>query len=877
MPRVKTNSVLSRVLEDRTGQTQTTKTASSSNDSNSPATRGSLTVGLMLFLSGAAALIFQILWIRQLSLVVGVEVYSITIAVSAFFAGLAAGGAVFGRIADGWSRPLLLYALLETGVAFVALATTIALSHTARPFVALEFRAGLLAWALPFFLVGIPAFLMGGTLPVAIRSQTQRLSAIARTGGWVYAANTAGGIAGALLSSFLLLPWLGVRGTAFAAAILNLIAAGIAMIIDRGFRNNIEPIVEKEDVIRARLPGLSRVALVLYAIAGGIALGYEVVWSQSMAQFLSTRVFAFSVVLATYLAGLVVGSALYARFANGVRDSWGTFAVLISAAGVVVLFEIATLNFWQLQLQAQLGMFVFSSTGSEFARMCTQFFVAAVGIVFIPTVLLGAAFPAVLKLIAVNERTGRDVGVALAANTAGGIAGTLLTGFLLIPSFGLVRTLAMLAVAAATVGILTVLFGTVISRKMFWATISLGVVTVIAAILTPPDRLSRLLLTTRGGGALVFYEEGRGATVAVAQTRSGDNVFRRLYIQGVSNSGDAMPSLRYMRLQAMLPLLIHHGEPKSALVIGFGTGITAGAVLHYPQLERIVCVELLPAVLRSGELFPENYKAGSDPHMQIRIGDGRRELMRSTERYDLITLEPPPPAAEGVVNLYSSDFYRLASKRLESNGLFAQWLPIATQNDDDTRSLVRSFLDVFPYATLWTTELHEMLLIGSHQPIELNVDQIAERFAQINVRTSLKAVGISSPAALLATWVMGREGLERYAANARPVTDNEPRIEYAPWVRSKEVTRVLPKLLTFHSDPPLLKTDVAFMSEVTHERESLWQFYSAGIAAYNGDRDAWGQSMQRVLAADTGNPYYRWVIGGEGRDSGLKNETEPTR
>ncbi len=247
--------------------------------------------------------------------------------------------------------------------------------------------------------------------------------------------------------------------------------------------------------------------------------------------------------------------------------------------------------------------------------------------------------------------------------------------------------------------------------------------------------------------------------------------------------------------------------------------------------------------------------------MQIRIADGRQELLRSAERYDLITLEPPPPSAEGVVNLYSTDFYRLASRRLESDGLFAQWLPLATQNDEDTRSLVRSFLDVFPYASLWTTEMHEMLLVGSYSPIELNAEQIANRFSQAGVSTPLQAVGISSPAALLATWVTGREGLERYAANARPVTDNRPRIEYAPWVRPKEITRTLPNLLALRTDPPVTGADDALKAEIIRQRQSLLEFYSAGIAAYDGDREKWTQSMERVLAADPENPYYRWLAG----------------
>jgi spermidine synthase len=250
------------------------------------------------------------------------------------------------------------------------------------------------------------------------------------------------------------------------------------------------------------------------------------------------------VVLATYLTGLAVGSALYARYARRVRDSWGLFGLLIAAAGVVALLEIAGLSLWQLQVQAAIGRLALVVTGSEFARMCAQFAIAAVGVVLLPTVLLGAAFPAALRLAVGRERTGRDVGTVVALNTAGGIIGTLVTGFLLVPVVGLVRTLAMLAIAASAIGVVAVLLGRGVGRRMQWATIGIAVAAVAAGMLTPADRLARLLLTTRGGGALVFYQEARGATVAVAQTRSGDNSFRRLYIQGVSNSGDAMPSRR---------------------------------------------------------------------------------------------------------------------------------------------------------------------------------------------------------------------------------------------------------------------------------------------------------------------------------------------
>lgn len=814
---------------------------------------------LLLFCSGAAALIYQVLWIKQLSLVVGIEVYSITIAVSAFFAGLAAGGAVFGRWADRLSRPIRLYAALESGIALLSVAATLLLAHTAGAFVFLQSKAGALAWALPFLLVGVPAFLMGGTLPVVVRALTAVRAGVASVGGSFYAANTAGGIAGALLSSFVLLPWLGVRGTALAAAALNLMAGIGAVILDRSFESHrsAPPFVESSALSKE-----AKIALALYAVAGGIALGYEVVWSQAMAQFMSTRVFAFSVMLAIYLLGLFTGSAIYARFADKVRDAWGVFGLLIAAAGLTALLEIACLGLWQLKMQVWAGHLAFAMTGSEFARMCALFAVAALGVVFVPTVFLGAAFPAALRLVAGVERVGRDVGAVVAWNTAGGIAGMLLTGFLLVPALGLVRTLSLLAIAAAMLGALAVLTGSNVSRKMQWAVFAIGLVSIAAGVATQPDRLARLLLTTRGGGDLIFYQESRGGTVAVADQRSSDHVFRRLYIQGVSNSGDTLPSMRYMRLQALLPLLIHRGEPRSALVIGFGTGITAGALLRYPHLEKRVCAEILPAVVRAGDLFPENYHAAHDPRVEIRMRDGREELLRSRETYDLITLEPPPPSAAGVVNLYSRDFYALAGKRLAGNGLFAQWLPLTTQNDEDTRSLVRSFLDVFPYASLWTTEMNEMLLVGSYAPIELDARKIAARFADPGITTTLSAVGVRSPAALLATYVTGRDGLVRYAADAAPVTDDRPRIEYASWVRPKEMTRTLPELLKLQEEPPLTNADDALRSAVAAERQVLFDFYAAGMAAYNGDRELWSRMIARVLAQGGHNPYYLWIMGG---------------
>ena len=576
---------------------------------------------------------------------------------------------------------------------------------------------------------------------------------------------------------------------------------------------------------------------------------------------MSTRSFAFSVMLATYLAGLACGAALFACWADRVRDPWGMFGLLIAAAGLVALLGMTLLGPWLPKLQSMGEQAVLSMTANRLAGMCARFAIAALYIVFLPTLLLGAAFPAALKLIVDSGCVGRDVGKVVALNTLGGIVGTVITGFLLVPWFGLVNTLAILAVGAAMLGLWAALRSTSGFRVARWGAIVIAVSTAGAALLTPSDRLASLLADTRGG-TKVFYQEGRGGTVAVLEQQAGRKRFRRLYIQGVSNTGDAMPSLRYMRLQALLPLIIHRGEPTSALVIGLGTGITSGALLRFPGLEQRVVAELLPEVVQAASKFQGNFGASMDHRIDIRLRDGRRELLSRGQTYDLITLEPPPPSAAGVVNLYSSGFYELALARLRPNGLVAQWLPLPTQNDEDTRSLVRSFLDVFPHVSLWTTELHEMLLVGSRDSFELNVPRIVERFDSPGVSSALREVGIASPQALLGTWLTDRAGLEAYAGEALPVTDDRPRIEYADWVRSDEIQRVLPRLIQLRTDPPLQEADEAFVQAVAAEGHRLLLFYQAALNAQSGYPELWARDMQRVLEGDGGNAYYRWF--GEG-------------
>jgi spermidine synthase len=826
----------------------------------------------LLFVSGFAALVYQLLWIKQLSLIVGVEVYAITTAVSAFFAGLALGGWIFGRLADRSQRPLRLYAALEFGIALSAVAVTILLADTASPFALLERRVGFLAWLPLLVLVAVPACLMGGTLPVLVRARAPESQEVANAGGILYAANTAGAVLGALSTPFFLIPQFGVRGTSFAAATLNVAIALLALYFDSSnvSSTSAERADEPSSVNTAPSSG-ANLALSLYAAAGGIALGYEIVWSQAAIQLMSTRTFAFAIVLATYLAGLVLGSAIYSRFADRVRNPWGMFGLLIASAGLLAFAGVAGIGRWFLFLQFDAGQFAYAATASEMAEMCARFFIVALFVVFPATLLLGAAFPAAMRLAVDAGYAGRGTGAVVALNTAGGVLGTFLTGFFLVPHLGIVHSLALLAISSVVVGAIAVArahFGPAGNlnppswvRGIPAVVVGIAIAIVCIAIFTPSGKLADLVPRMHGSsGQVIFHEDDAGGSVVVVQEPAG---FRRLFIQGVSNSGDSLPSLRYMRLQALLPLLIHTGEPKSVLVIGLGTAITAGATLVYPGLQTRVVDELLPGVVRSAAVFHGNFGVGSVDKIEIRRRDGRRDLLQSSQRYDVITLEPPPPSASGVVNLYSRDFYALAATRLEPDGIMAQWLPIATQNDDDTRSLVRSFIGVFPNASLWTTELHEMLLVGSLQPLELDMPRITTRFSDPRLGAALAEVGIDSPAALMSTWVCGREGLAKYASDFPPVTDDKPRIEYAPWVRPTEITKTLPELLSIRTAPPLRNADESFWSDVAERRERLLFLYSAGIAAYNGDKDRWFAIAQHLKASAESDPYSRWMLGAD--------------
>lgn len=810
--------------------------------------------GLLLFFSGTAALIYQTLWIKQLGLVLGVDVYAVTTGVAAFFAGLALGGLLIGKIADKFKNPFKLFAYLELGIGVIGILATYLLSNVPELFVSVQQFAGPLAWIIPFLLVGTPAFVMGGTFPVVISCLAPKQNTIGMTSGSFYAINTFGAILGTALVPFFLIPTLGVLNTSLFAGGINLLIAITAYSLDYSLKRNTKPEERVEKIKKS-----TKIALILYAISGGIALGYEVVWSQALAPLLSSRVYAFATMLSVYLLGLVVGSFLYGRYADKSKNPWRIFGLLIIGAGFSALILFFVLDSWTIEFQDTIGKSTFSITKSNMIANIARFASTAFIILFIPTLLLGAAFPAASRIIAKEQQIGRDMGIITASNTGGGILGTMFTGFVLIPVFGIMKTLGILAITASLIGCYALIKESNNKRRTRMVSTFTIFVFVVLALILPKDKIAQILVQKRGGET-IFYSEKAGGSVAVIEQKTPNSNFRRLYIHGFSNSGDGMASLRYMRLQALLPLIIHNEQPKSAMVIGFGTGITFGALLAYSNLEDKVCIELMPGVLEAAKYFEGNLNVINDNTVDIRVNDGRHELLGNEQKYDLITLEPPPPSSAGVVNLYSSEFYNLANKRLHKNGMVAQWLPLATQNIEETKSLVRSFLDEFPYASLWTTELHETLLIGSNEPILIDYKRIQEKFQDSVLSKRLKEAGIMSANELISTYITDREGLVAFAEKAKPVTDNYPSIEYAGWTRKGEFPRVLTAMSGISIEIPLVNADEGVADEIDISRQKLWTLYRAAYWSYLGDKENSQAMLKQLIPELKTNPYFRSFV-----------------
>lgn len=721
-------------------------------------------------LSGAGGLVYQVVWTRLLSLTFGVTVFATSAVLASFMAGLGLGSWLAGRRIDRHPAPLRVYALLEIGIGLYALAVPAILDALTPAYVALagrlegHFLAFNLARAtLAFVVLLVPTTLMGATVPAIGRYLVQRFETVGWNVGLLYALNTAGAVAGTLAAGFVLIGTLGIWRTTLVTAAVN-VAIGVVLL---GVGRTRIPVAAAVPSAAGGAPTAAvRLAIVVFAASGFTALAYEVVWTRVLLVHLHNSTYAFSAMLATFLLGLAAGNAMLMRSYDRIARPLFWLGTVEVAIGVSVM--VAALAYIPLRW---LGNPADASWSWALAHMF-----ARAGIVLLPSAFLfGMTFPLVARVVTLGLGTvGRDLAGAYAANTLGGVLGSLAGGFVLVPALGLRHTIVALAAVNVCLGV-ACWTATAEGRRRV-RLVGLGAALAVLPALVVPRTIFFDALESQAF-RLIFYEEGVTDTTGVWESRVDGH---RIVTYGDMRGTAGTQTDPLNRVQAHVAHLMHP-NPRRSLQICFGVGNTLAAAALHPEVERLDCVELSPHVRQTAPYFWTNDNVLENPKVRLVIDDGRNFLLRTTERYDVITLEPPDLYTAGVVNLFTVEFYRLAAAALAADGILCQWLPAAEASHDEVRMLVAAFAAVFPETSLWREGRGPgapVLLVGSLRPVPVDLDVLARRMRHEAVRGDLERLTIGTPATLAELFVAGPERTRRWVAGVTPVTDDRTVIDF---------------------------------------------------------------------------------------------------
>ena len=747
-------------------------------------------------LSGAAALVYEVVWLRMLGLVVGHAVDALTAVLAAFMAGLALGAVLFGRVAGRIRNPLAACAWLEGGVAAYAVLLPLALS--ALPQLTLPLRAALgLGYdgfslgqtALACALLLPPTVLMGGTLPLLSQAAGGRHAAPARVAGVLYALNTCGAVLGALAAGYWLLPAAGNRATAWIAAGANLAAAILLLAASRRSAGEVTASGERvPDAERSSAPDSPAwVFPAAMAVSGAAAMVFEVAWTRALSLVIGSSTYAFTAVLVVVLVGIAAGSALY-TWRWGARLS-GPAALGVIEAGIGGLAAWALLGFERLP-DFLLQVLRWSTAPGWVVIL--QLILSA-GVLLPAMLLVGASLPCALSATVVGgSRVGRQVGRLYAANTAGAVAGVILGGLVLIPAWGVHAALKTAIVATLLLAaLLLAASGRRLPRRLVPAAAS---VVAAAAVALAPSWDSRVMSSAPAvyaksylgagegkrlseivaGETVLFYRDGRSGTVAV--TRVGPQTLLR--INGKIDAG----TVRDMPTQLMaahLPLLLHPA-PRTVFILGLGSGMTAAAAARHP-VERVDVLEIEPAVVEASRFFAgEQDGALADPRVRVVIGDGRSFLQSAGPRYDVIISEPSNPWVQGMAGLFSAEFFALARERLRPGGIMLQWVQSYNLTPDDLRMVVATFRGAFPATSVWEPTSGDFLLLGSAEPAPLDLVRLRVRWEALSrVRADFERLGIRGWAGMLGFFALREDDAARLGAGAGINTDDRLPLEFS--------------------------------------------------------------------------------------------------
>jgi len=737
---------------------------------------------LFLF-SGIASLIYQIVWVRMLTLVFGHTIYSVSIVLSAFMAGLGLGSYLWGRTIDKTGKPLLVYGKIEILIGISAAFLSFLLSNFSPIYGWLHqwlpnlfFLIAALKTVLAFLLVLIPTIFMGATLPVMCKYFATEEANLGQQVGYLYSINTLGAAAGCLFAGYFLIGFFGVLETALVAAGINLLIGLVCIVVFK----KAEPGVTcgfglpKPASFSLQLDKENSLWLAISFLCGFTALAYEVVWTRLLVFGIGSTVYSFSLMLANFLFGITVGGLLIVPFFKRKIDFRLLLTLFQFGIGLYLIFSLYQSN-WIL---------------SSFIRPFlwdTEFWINmrnASALMFVPTVLFGMSFPVLTHLVTKGSQDiGSSLGIVYGMNTLGGIVGSIVAGYLLLPNLGSQQTLVCLSMLNFLSGML--LFATSSLFTGFirkGAAISLSCLLLLFLLKMPNDLLKQIFLRDTSGKKnpeqLIYLEEGLTTTVAVFDDDRSEFKSKRLILNGINMSADNMSARKYMTLLSYIPLLLTE-NPKNVLVICFGTGQTAGAAGAYPGINLVDSVDISPGVFRAGKFFKAtNHNVVNNPKVKKIIQDGRQHLLTTSTSYDVITAEPPPPINAGSVNLYTREYYELTKRALKPGGIVSQWIPLHSQAETHVYQNFRTFYESFPYVMAWYPVRKELILIGSDQPINIEFHSIEERLQNPVIKKIMRDIDFPNPFSFLGSiWFLKKE-LKNLGSGQHVISDNNPSLEF---------------------------------------------------------------------------------------------------
>ena len=754
-------------------------------------------IALICFvLSGFAALVYEISWIRKASLVVGATSYAVSTVLGVFFGGLAIGSYLFGKRTRQQRTPIRLYGKLEIGVGILCILSVFTLplveslysslydSIQGGLFVALLIRAALISICLlP------PTILMGATLPLFCRQFIRHKNGVLNSISWLYGLNTLGAAVGAAVCGFVLLPAIGVNASIFLAGGISIVAGGIMLVVKLP---NTAAHVEEEQTPEEseQTKDKSRAMGIVFALSGFAAIGNEIIWTRFLTLIIENNVYTYTLTLTVILLGIVIGSLWASMFTNDLRKSIFRFGALQIVTGIV--------TFAIIMAPAEIVWISFMENIGT-SNISQQLMLIGL-IMLIPSILAGMAFPIGIRLATSGVTSaGAIVGRLSALNTFGGIIGSFVIGFLVLPKIGLENAISLTAVCNVLAGFLVWLKldeSKLLQKRVGWillvAIAFVGIRLSSNSFLVERTRVPFDMLTM--GRTIPTLDENNLAMVEgvnsfLAVVENGDLFELHIDKQWQGNSKRTQQFMA-----GHIPSIVH-GNPKSVCVVGLGTGQTAKRFLMHEieQLDLVEIEEGLDALLIrffNGEWLAEDSVERQNTEINLITEDGRNYLAHTSAKYDIISIEVGQVFRPGIANFYTHEFYQQTRERLNDDGVISQFVPIEFLGLNEFRSVVRTFVQTYPNAQLWYNT-SELLLLGINKDINqaqvFDKDSISNRLHRND--TVIKDLAynhwggkqhqLNNPTVFLSGFLANGRDLRAMCADGQLLVDDQPLLEYS--------------------------------------------------------------------------------------------------